>query len=321
MNAPLKISTSVDDQIQLLSGRGMVIHDVAHARRWLEHVGYYRLSGYYHPYRLPPRRPGDPRQSMFAPGTRFDTIADLYEFDRKLRTLVHDATERIEVALRAQVSRQLADVGPESYRDASVFRPQFDHARWIQTVDRRIHRAARSSEPIKHHQSHYSGRFPVWVAVDTMDFSDVSLAFEGLGLAHQRTIAESFGIVIDRSQLSGSQRQSLKRQHPLTRWFEKLTIVRNTAAHHSRLWNRSLIPTGTAALKTVSGLETLSEAQSENVHDALVVTNKLLQAISPGTSWTRRISELMCTLDAIPGRHSFEMGFPENWSTHGVWAR
>lgn len=319
MNRPLKPSTAIDEQLTLLANRGMVISDQEHARRWLTQVGYYRISGYFYPYRLPSQTGSEPRQGNFVGGTTFQSVSDLYEFDRKLRTLVHDATERVEVALRAQVSRILADQGPESYRDADTFRDAFDHPRWLRTVEKRINRASSRSNPIKHYRAHYGGRVPIWVAMDALDFADVSQAFEGLPSEDQRAVGDALGITIDPANLSKNQRQKVNRHHPLTRWFEKLTVMRNTAAHHSRLWNRTMVPAGTTALKTVAGLESLASNQSEKVYDALLLTNKLLTSISPGTSWNTRIVDLIDSLEKIPGRSAQEMGFPLEWRKIGVW--
>lgn len=40
-------------QVRLLASRGLVVPDPLHAERVLQAVGYYRLSGYWYPYRQP----------------------------------------------------------------------------------------------------------------------------------------------------------------------------------------------------------------------------------------------------------------------------
>lgn len=88
-----KPPTSVDEQIALLKGRGLVCADEALVRRWLVTVGYYRLSAYWLPYELPPPT-GQTRSKTFAPDTPFESIVDIYTFDRQLRLLVTEAIER-----------------------------------------------------------------------------------------------------------------------------------------------------------------------------------------------------------------------------------
>ena len=78
----VKPSTTVEEQISLYRSRGMRV-DEAQAMQWLHAVGYYRLSGYAYVFR-------EPESDSFVPGTTFDDVTRLYEFDRKLRTLVYD---------------------------------------------------------------------------------------------------------------------------------------------------------------------------------------------------------------------------------------
>lgn len=84
-------------QVQQLRDRGMGIPDPAQAARWLGVVGYYRLSGYWYPYRVLDEQSGQ-RQDAFQVGTDFDQIIALYQFDRRLKLLAVDALERIEIA-------------------------------------------------------------------------------------------------------------------------------------------------------------------------------------------------------------------------------
>lgn len=57
-------------------------------------ANYYRLSGYWYPFRAV--------ENTFRPGTAFEQIWRRYTFDRHLRLLVMDALERIEITLRTQ---------------------------------------------------------------------------------------------------------------------------------------------------------------------------------------------------------------------------
>lgn len=53
MDEQVKDPTTVDEQIHILSERGMQV-DIDLARQWLRSVSYYRLSGYWYPYRALP---------------------------------------------------------------------------------------------------------------------------------------------------------------------------------------------------------------------------------------------------------------------------
>ena len=50
MDEQVKDPTTIDEQIHILSERGMRV-DADLARQWLRSVSYYRMSGYWYPYR------------------------------------------------------------------------------------------------------------------------------------------------------------------------------------------------------------------------------------------------------------------------------
>lgn len=140
-------------------------------------------------------------------------------------------------------------------------------------------------------------------------------------VSDQYAVAEGLGLQIDLDKVTGNQRSKSLKRHPLARWLEQLTVVRNIAAHHGRLWNRTVVPAPTAAMKTIQGLEGLPRGQSENIFGALTVIAKVLQATSPGSTWAHKVGVLAGrSLDEIPGRSTREMGFSEDWRTMEPWA-
>ena len=89
-----KPSLSFEAQADKLINRGLIADRHVLIKR-LESVSYYRLSGYLYPFRNP--------DDTYKTGTRFETIWDIYIFDRQLRLLVLDAIERIEIAVRTNL--------------------------------------------------------------------------------------------------------------------------------------------------------------------------------------------------------------------------
>jgi len=100
---PVKPFATIVEQIDVLASRGLAL-DAPAAELWLRSVGYYRLSGYWYPYREVDDSRWADRRDRFASGASFDEVARLYEFDRKLRSLIHDGIERVEVALRSHIA-------------------------------------------------------------------------------------------------------------------------------------------------------------------------------------------------------------------------
>lgn len=312
MPRTLKPATTLEDQLTLLESRGMEV-DRLLARQWLSNVSYYRLSAYWYPARQ--LGASGHRENTFAPGTKFSDVVALYECDRKLRTLIHDGMERIEIALRARIGEEIyAHGGPLAYRDAAIFRPAFRHSDWLKTAQKRIQRARKYNESIRHYEREYKD-FPFWVLAEVLDFADISKLLEGLIVRQQRSVAEGLGIVIDLSKLTRNEAERVKKESPLVRWTEQLTIVRNTCAHHARVWNRSFVPAPTAGLRTQSEFQRLPEGQSERIFGALTVMAHLLRTTSPGTTWPQKITTLISTsFLANPLVKPEALGIPINWN-------
>ncbi len=290
MSKRLKPTTTAAQQIALLCSRGMLV-DEGLAQQWLANVSYYRLSAYWYPARA--RDADGHLTDRFVTGTKFSDAVALYEADRKLRTLVHDAIERVEITMRTRIGEVLCFPDPLSYTDRKRFRQTFKHPQWIRTTKERVARAEMHNEAIKHYRNEYGGRYPFWVLAEVLDFADISRMFEGLPSQDQRTIAEDLGFVVNLDALSRNQQRKVKRQSLLARWLEQLTIIRNACAHHARLWNKSFVPAPTAALKTQPQFQRLPDPQSERLFGALLVMNQILQVTSPGTTWLDKVTTLI----------------------------
>lgn len=83
---------SVDDQIDLIRARGVVVEDPDGAADLLREVGYYRLTGYLYPFRrsgvrsLPDGRREVVVDDHYREGTSLAEARELLTFDRALQT-------------------------------------------------------------------------------------------------------------------------------------------------------------------------------------------------------------------------------------------
>ncbi|HHU7943484.1 TPA: Abi family protein, partial [Escherichia coli] len=53
MAVPVKVHKEYDELVDLLLSRGMDVPDREHAIKKISQVGYYRLSGFWYPCRIP----------------------------------------------------------------------------------------------------------------------------------------------------------------------------------------------------------------------------------------------------------------------------
>lgn len=155
---------SLDDQVFRLQGRGMG-GDAGFIKDRLESVSYYRLSGYWHPFRVAPDK------DEFRAGTEFRRVWDQYVFDRRLRLLVMDALERIEVAVRGLVSAHHSRAfGAFGYiRDPSSLPDLRERHKLFEPLDRELERSQETF--VAHFREKYEDReLPIWMATEVMSF-------------------------------------------------------------------------------------------------------------------------------------------------------
>ena len=116
----IKPPLTFEEQIALLRERGLLVEDESRAIRLLSHISYYRLSAYMLPFKI---LDSGNYLDQFKKGTSWNDVYNLYLFDRKLRLLVFDAIERIEVSIRTQITYQLSHkYGSHWQTNASIFK-------------------------------------------------------------------------------------------------------------------------------------------------------------------------------------------------------
>lgn len=320
---------AIREQRELLESRGMTMSDTTDAERWLNAVGYYRLSGYWYPYRVRTRPPSGPPviEDAFQPGTSFERVLELYDFDRKLKLLALDAIERIEVVMRMRIGHTLGRHGAFAHTDPAALSAEFTgiatpappahaewldsaHAKWLRKVGQEQSRS--KEEFVKHFTRKYGGPLPVWVVTEILDFGGLSRLYEGLKQKDRDDIAASFGLTDNSGAGHGAA---------LVSWMKNLNYIRNTCAHHSRLWNRNIdVQLSHRHLSAVPELRhAASPAVTKRVYASLVVLAYLLPHASPGSAWTADIVGHVTTGLAAMNRSDSEMGFPPNWTTEVVW--
>ncbi|MBE7365932.1 Abi family protein [Corynebacterium aurimucosum] len=306
---PLKQFKNYPDQVALMASRGMLITDHVKCESLLQEIGYYRLSAYSYQWR-------ESDGITFVPGTNFDDVISLYEFDRELRYHFFRGLGEIEIALRSRLGYKLGSLGPDAHLDKSNFLPGIHFMRTVQQITTRFERALRSKDPIAiHHMNKYGGSIPIWVLVDFLDFSDLSKLYSALAMPHQHSIAQDLGL-IKKKQSSGRASSP-----DLGKWLKQLSIVRNYCAHHSRLWDRPLKPVGVAQGRVDDFFSDFGNREnSTNLYGAATITAFLLNGIGEYSSWAVELRDLILNnLETIPMRSPSEAGFKQGWEKLSHW--
>jgi abortive infection bacteriophage resistance protein len=90
---------SLNEQIDLLTSRGLHVPDPQVAFVTLRNISYYRLSAYFFPFQR--------QKDVFNPGTSFSDILNLYQFDHRLRVISFRALETVEIGFRTRMTYHL----------------------------------------------------------------------------------------------------------------------------------------------------------------------------------------------------------------------
>ena len=283
------------EQIDLLSSRGLIINNREEAERFLTHVNYYRFSAYCIPF--------EEHRHKFKPDVYFEQVQKLYEFDRLLRFLIDESLEAIEIALRSRIAYYLSHkYGAFAHEDASKFFQRFNHTEWIAKVHEE---AERSQERfITHYKNTYKSfpKIPLWMAVEIMSFSSLSLLFANLLREDQIAVARYFGI----------------HSSVLKSWLHTFTYVRNICAHHGRLWNREFA----IAMKIPKKDEKWRNVNAKRVASVVFAINKFLYSLQYGQHiknlWRKEMEELFSQDMPIDDFYT-RMGLSVDLVSHPVW--
>lgn len=100
MGEDVKGYKSYAEQVALLERRGMDVGVPDFATETLRRINYYRLSGYWYPFR---KMSSSGRQDDFFEGTKFSDVVSLYDFDARLRTATFTALMPLQMAVGSQL--------------------------------------------------------------------------------------------------------------------------------------------------------------------------------------------------------------------------
>ena len=287
---------SFEQQADKLIARGLAAdRDMLVTR--LQSVNYYRVTG----YRSPVRHADD----TYRAGTAFDAVWRRYTFDRRLRILLLDAIERVEVCVRTRtVYEHVHKYGPFGYSNPASL-PKLSGARFGQFLARLDEEIQRSHEAfVKHFHAKYGDRhnyLPLWMAAEIMPFGSTLTLFRGASDDIKK-------------QVSGAFNQP---NEVFESWLLALNSVRNICAHHARLWNRTLgIQVKIPRRNKNPEWHAPVRFANDRLFAILTILRYALKYSAPQSHWPERLQLL---LEEYPDVPPLSMGFPANWKDCPIW--
>jgi len=317
---PIKSHLDYPELIQKLKERGMIVSDESRAVRKLSQIGYYRLSGFWYPCRKPKfdahgaflkdGKTGLPlRDDTFQDNVDLNDIIDLYLFDKKLRQLMLDAVERIEIFMRSIIAHEIGRIDPLAYVKQDFINPSSTETKikrgvavnhWNKWVTRQCSLIKDSTEEsIRWHRDR-GLPIPFWAVVECWDFGTMSKYYENLnGRCKQKIV----------------KRINSLNPSALGNWLQEIGLLRNKCAHHSRIWNREA--SNPISIKYVKNepyfknLNLTKDAQ-HRIYGRIVILWYLVQLIGPSSRWLEKVADLIDNKPKIDCCPYTAMGFPDN---------
>ena len=299
---------TIEQQISKLENRGLGFNDKALAANFLSNISYYRLRAYTYPFQ--DNTDPDNDHCFIRKNVFFKDIIDLYCFDRRLRSLVFNALEKIEVAARTKIiyTYSIATNDSHWYIDPDHFEDEDDYE---DLEDEMANDIDRSNEDfIKHYDNKYDEpEFPPsWMGLEVVSFGLLSKLYELLKKSDsKKEIAYQFGLCDIKI---------------MENWFHAFANLRNCCAHHSRIWNRRFMVHIKMPYNTKQSFmdrDTIRGIKQNKLFALLSAIKYISDIISPDNSFKQNLIQLIN--DGGNLLNLKDMGFPDNWKYLSVWKR
>jgi len=216
-----KIFKNLDEQIDILASKGLVVNDVAGAKEILFKENYFFVSGYRGLFMQ------DFRDRKFIKGTTFEELYAMFLFDRNIRNIMFKNILIVENNIKSIISYQLSKkygFKEKDYLNPKNFTQDNLKARQVKDVLNKMKRQIKVN--VKQHAAtlHYVnnyGYIPLWVLVKVLSFGIISELYCILKPDDQFKIAQVYDLDV----------------HTLEIYLSLLANFRNLCAHEDILFD------------------------------------------------------------------------------------
>ena len=299
-----KTFKTLDEQIDILKNKGLVIEDIDETRKILLRENYFFLSGYRHLFL-------DSDGKRFLDGTTFRELYAMFTFDRQIRNIIFKNILIVENNLKSILAYVMSKnhgfkennyLNPNNFVKDSKKKKQINDL--IRKMKRQISVNGKQHAATAHYLINY-GYIPLWVVVKVLSFGIVGELYTILQYQDQLEIANAFGVDV----LS------------MIEYLPLLANYRNLCAHEDICYNN----------KTQKAIEDtkyhrmlyITKSDGEYIYGkndlfAIVI---ILKFILDKDDFTLFMNEISYEIDRLAGKLEviridkvlYAMGFPNNY--------
>lgn len=193
----LKTFKTLEEQVQILRSKNMVINDEHYAKEVLLRENYFFLHGYRYPF----LKSKDDR--FYINGTTFEELYSLFLFDRTVRNLIFKNVLIIENNVKSIFSYQLSKkygykekdyLNPRNFNTSKEKRKQVNDL--LGKMKRQMQKNITTHSATMHYVDNY-GYVPLWILVKVLSFGIVAELFSILKKEDQYDIVDIYELDID----------------------------------------------------------------------------------------------------------------------------
>ena len=189
-----KTFKTLDEQIEILQRKGLVIQNVEETKDILLRENYFFVSGYRMLFME------SMTNKMFLPGTTFEELYSMFQFDRHIRNIIFKNLLIIENNIKSITAYNLSKhygireeeyLNPKNFTNEKSRRKQVDDL--LNKMKRQIRVNGGQHQATMHYINKY-GYIPFWIVVKILSFGIVSELYQILKPEDQKDIASDFGV-------------------------------------------------------------------------------------------------------------------------------
>lgn len=300
-----KIFRTIDEQISILRGKGLIIESDEKTKDLLLRENYFFISGYRHLFMK------QKKDGVFIPGTKFEELYAMFVFDRKIRNIFFKNILIVENNIKSIISYQLSK--KYGFRDKDYLNPKnFTQDKLaerqvrdiLNKVRRQIRINGRQHTATMHYIDNY-GYIPMWVLVKLLSFGIVAEFYDILKTDDKQNIANFY-------KLDGEV---------LSRYLSILSNFRNVCAHEDILYDhrtqRFIPDTAYHEQLNIEKIEEVYKYGKNDLFSLIIMLKYLLRK----EEFSEMIDEIKLeveildeSVNVIPlSKILNKIGFPKNW--------
>lgn len=300
-----KTFKTLDEQIQILKSKGLVITDLEKTKNILLRENYFFISGYRHLFMK------SSKDNIFISGTTFEELYAMFVFDRRIRNIFFKNLLIIENNIKSLISYELSRkygfkendyLNPKNFsKDPIKIRQVRDV---LNKVKRQIRINGKQHSATMHYITNY-GYIPLWILVKVLSFGIVAELFDILDDSDQVDIARFYNIDVE----------------TLVIYLSILSNYRNLCAHEDILYDyrtQKVIPD--TRYHYLLNIDMTDGEYNYGKNDLFSVVIMMKHLLSEG-EFRELINEIGYELDILEGKTNIlpinnflnKIGFPDNW--------